>query len=174
MIRSLSLSKHSPFCLALHPPPVHRSSEITRFASTRSLPPQDTVDPKLPRFIRRQHLQKQITSKTKAQPPSPSPSPKVLPTYRSRHYDPSNEASKTNIRLLEPHVLSGRLKKLCDSNNIDDAVYMLKNAPLDAQNTQVWNTLIWGALKMKRFQLSYQLFVDVSAFFINQQLIYGH
>jgi hypothetical protein len=66
------------------------------------------------------------------------------------------------MRLLEPHVLSGRLKKLCDSNKVDDAVYMLKNAPLDAQNTQVWNTLIWEALKVKRFQLSYQLFVDVS------------
>jgi hypothetical protein len=81
------------------------------------------------------------------------------------------------MRLLEPHVLSKRLKTLCDSNKIDDAVSMLKNSPLDAQNTQVWNTLIWEALKAKRFKLSYQLFIDVSTnafnrFFIiiNQQV----
>ena len=162
MIRVLSLSKYSPFS-----PHVLRGAKISRFASTRSLPSHDAVDEsKLPRFIRRQHLQegssknRQITSKTKDQ--SPSLSPKVTPTHRSRHYDPSNEVPKADIRLLEPHVLSGRLKKLCDSNKIDDAVYMLKNAPLDAQNTQVWNTLIWEALKVQRFQLSYQLFVDVS------------
>ena len=65
------------------------------------------------------------------------------------------------MRLLEPHVLSRRLKNLCDSNKIDDAVSTLKNSPLDAQNTQVWNTLIWEALKAKRFKLSYQLFIDV-------------
>lgn len=63
---------------------------------------------------------------------------------------------------LEPHVLSGRLKRLCDAGKVDDAVFMLKNAPLDAQNTPVWNTLIWEALKVNRYQLAYQLFVDVS------------
>ena len=212
----LSLSKHSPFCLNLHSSHVtgrRRGTEI-RFASTRYLPSQDTVnEPKLPRFIRRQHLQEgsskkhaqqftrktesfastrylpsqdtvnepnlprsirrqylqegpsrkhtqQTTSNTRTQ--SPSLSPRVPPTHRSRHYDPSNEAPKANMRLLEPHVLSKRLKNLCDSNKIDDAVSMLKNAPLDAQNTQVWNTLIWEALKAQRFKLSYQLFIDVS------------
>ena len=218
----LSFSKHSSFCLNFYSSPVSgkRRGEI-RFASTRYSPSQDRVnEPKLPRFIRRQHLQegsskkhaeiftsktesftstryipshdtvnepkfpriirrqhfqedssKQITSKTQAQ--YPSLSHKATPTHRSRHYDPSNEAPKENMRLLEPHVLSKRLKNLCDSNKIDDAVSMLKNAPLDAQNTQVWNTLIWEALKAKRFKLSYQLFIDVSytlkMFFINQQ-----
>jgi hypothetical protein len=38
---------------------------------------------------------------------------------------------------------------------------MLKNAPLDAQNTPVWNTLIWECMKAKRFKLAYQLFIDV-------------
>lgn len=155
----------------------HRGSELSRLASTRSLPSQLNAEAesfsKLPRFIRRQHLQEgsskklaqQTTSETSASLP-----PRVPPTHRSRHYNPSNETPKAGIRLLEPHVLSGRLKKLCDSNKIDDAVYMLKNAPLDAQNTQVWNTLIWEALKVKRFQLSYQLFVDVSiSVFINHQ-----
>jgi hypothetical protein len=163
----LSFSKYSPLCLSLH---VSGRRGINRFASRRSLPSQDTVnESKLPRFIRRQHLQEdsskkhvqQITSRTRAQ--SPSLSPRVPPTHRSRHYDPSNEVPKENMRLLEPHVLSRRLKTLCESNNnVNEAVTMLKNAPLDAQNTQVWNTLIWQALKLQRFQLSYELFIDVS------------
>ena len=156
-------------------PPTHQSR---RYDSS-----QDTAnEPKLPRFIRRQHLQEgssmkhaqQITSETGAQ--SVSLSPRVPPTHRSRHYDPSNEVSKANMRLLEPHVLSKRLKNLCDSNKIDDAVHMLKNTPLDAQNTQVWNTLMWEALKAKRFKLSYQLFIDVSIDFlyINRQTDFWH
>ena len=167
---SLSKSKYSPFCLNFYSSQVsrrRRDTETSRFASPRSLPSQDTInEPKLPRFIRRQHLQEgsshtqRISSKIRAQ--SAPLSPKVPPTHRSRHYDPSNEAPKANMRMLEPHVLSKRLKNICDSNRIDDAVHMLKNAPLDAQNTQVWNTLIWEALKVKRFKLSYQLFIDVS------------
>ena len=158
-------------------PPTHRSR---RYDSS-----QDTVnEPKLPRFIRRQHLQEgssmmhalQITSETRAQ--SVSLSPRVPPTHRSRHYDPSNEVPKANIRLLEPHVLSKRLKTLCDSNKVDEAVHMLKNTPLDAQNTQVWNTLMWEALKAKRFKLSYQLFIDVSIFksffLLISKLIFWH
>lgn len=75
----------------------------------------------------------------------------------------SGNSKASNKRLLEPHVLSGRLKKLCDARKLEDAVYMLKNAPLDAQNTPVWNTLIWECMKAGRFQLGYQLFTDVSA-----------
>ncbi|KAF8913893.1 hypothetical protein CPB84DRAFT_1669132 [Gymnopilus junonius] len=71
------------------------------------------------------------------------------------------QTPKSELRLLEPHVLSARLKKLCDDGKIDGAVDMLKNAPLDAQNTPVWNTLIWETLKAKRYQLAYQLFVDM-------------
>ena len=132
------------------------TSNTEGFASTRYIPSKVTVNE--PRFIRRQHLQDD-SSKSHVQ--APSLSPRAPPTHRSRHYDPSNETPKANMRLLEPHVLSRRLKNLCDSNKIDDAVSTLKNSPLDAQNTQVWNTLIWEALKAKRFKLSYQLFIDV-------------
>lgn len=150
-----------------HAQQISSKTEISRFALTRFLPRDTVNEPKLPRHIRRQQPQEgssqnhvqQITSKTRAQ--SPSLFPRVPPTHRSRHYDPSNETPKANMRLLEPYVLSRRLKNLCDSNKIDDAVVMLKNAPLDAQNTQVWNTLMWEALKAKRFKLSYQLFIDV-------------
>jgi hypothetical protein len=65
-------------------------------------------------------------------------------------------------RLLEPHILSQRLKRLCDGGQLEAAIDMLKNAPLDAQNTPVWNTLIWEALKAQRWNLSYKLYTDVS------------
>jgi hypothetical protein len=64
--------------------------------------------------------------------------------------------------LLQPHALSGRLRKMCDEGQLDQAVSTLKNAPLDAQNTPVWNTLIWECMKASRFKLGYQLFTDVS------------
>jgi hypothetical protein len=86
--------------------------------------------------------------------------------HKARYFNTSKTKTGTsessNKRLLEPHVLSQRLKKLCDAGKLDDAVYMLKNAPLDAQNTPVWNTLIWECMKAGRFQLGYQLFTDVS------------
>ncbi|KAF9057583.1 hypothetical protein BJ165DRAFT_1335790 [Panaeolus papilionaceus] len=115
----------------------------------------------LPRFLRRKALQDHSTEKQaeSQRRPSTSTSTKI---FRSRHYDPEKQPDpKSEIRLLEPHVLSARLKKLCDAGKIDDAVSMLKNAPLDAQNTPVWNTLIWETLKAQRYQLSYQLYVDM-------------
>ncbi|RXW25186.1 hypothetical protein EST38_g709 [Candolleomyces aberdarensis] len=38
---------------------------------------------------------------------------------------------------------------------------MLKNAPRDAMNTPVWNTMIWEALKAQRYQLAQSLYVDM-------------
>lgn len=180
---------HSTFAPGSRPEISHSPTTLPkngrRFASTRhSLRGNVGKNPQrggelstLPRFMRRQHLQK--TSTQESTPPTsrstpredypakPSSSSTENQTYRSRHYNPeATTSSKSEKRLLEPHVLSGRLKKLCDDGKIDDAVYMLKNAPLDAQNSQVWNTLIWECLKGKRFQMGYQLFVDVrSSFF---------
>jgi hypothetical protein len=94
----------------------------------------------------------------------------TAPRISSRHKGRNGAAREEGApeaeppkRLLLPHVLSARLKKLCDEGNVDNAVSLLKNAPLDAQNTQVWNTLIWECMKAKRFRLSYELFIDVSA-----------
>ncbi|KAJ7068269.1 hypothetical protein C8F01DRAFT_1364648 [Mycena amicta] len=83
-------------------------------------------------------------------------------SFRSRHYVPK-EKSPT-LRPLEPHILSGRLKKLADKNQLDLAVAMLKNAPLAAQNTPVWNTLIWECSKARRFKLAYELFMKRRGF----------
>jgi len=82
--------------------------------------------------------------------------------FRSKHYDPSSDKPVSEKKLLEPHVLSQRLKKLCDGGKLESAVAMLKSAPRDAQNTPVWNTLIWECMKAERYQLGYQLYTDVS------------
>lgn len=79
--------------------------------------------------------------------------------YRSKHYN--KEPNPDGKIFLEPHILSGRLKKLCDRAQVDTAVAMLKNSPLDAQNVPVWNTLIWECLKAERFRLAHDLYIDV-------------
>nr|GAT59418.1 predicted protein [Mycena chlorophos] len=76
----------------------------------------------------------------------------------ARHHVPKQTQT---LHPLEPHTLSARLKKLADKNQLDLAVSMLKNAPLAAQNTPVWNTLIWECAKARRYKLAYELFVDM-------------
>lgn len=63
--------------------------------------------------------------------------------------------------LLDPYVLAKRLRTLCESGKVDDAVDMLKNSPRDSMNAIVWNTIIWEAMKRQRFQLAYKLYVDM-------------
>ena len=93
---------------------------------------------------------------------------KVNPTFRRSAKGPLTPSAITpeavagkTKRLLEPHMLSQRIKNLCDELQLDAAVEMLKNAPKDAQSTPVWNTLIWEALKAERWNLAYKLYTDV-------------
>ncbi|TFK94738.1 hypothetical protein K466DRAFT_475771 [Polyporus arcularius HHB13444] len=72
-----------------------------------------------------------------------------------------NGDNKQEKRLLKPHVLSGRLTKLCEEGKLDEAVEMLKNMPLDAQNVSVWSTLVAHAGRQNRFQLAYQLHTEM-------------
>ncbi|PFH52719.1 hypothetical protein AMATHDRAFT_139360 [Amanita thiersii Skay4041] len=163
-VAPLSLS-HRPL---LSSPPRIRPCFIhfpnSKFASTRQKQASDVPlndnEPRLPRYLRRQMAF--------GKPSSPSrTSPRLVTThqdkvFRSKHYDPKKiQTPATNMKLLEPHVLSARLKKLCDENKIDAAFSMLKNSPLGSQNTPVWNTLIWEVMKAKRYKLAYQLYVDM-------------
>lgn len=139
-----------------------------RFRSKGELTKGDD-QPQLPRYLRREALysgspapRDDSRQQTKKRPSSQNTPAK--PVYRSRHHNPSHEKAESEIRFLEPYVLSSRLKKLCDAGKIDAAVTLLKNTPLDAQNPPVWNTLIWECMKAKRFKLSYQLFIDVGSF----------
>lgn len=121
---------------------------------------------RLPRYLRRANNSLVVTERRQASKPTTGSST-TTKTFRSRHYDPikANERDtkkkEGGIKLLEPHTLSKRLKALCDVGQLDAAVNMLKSAPLDAQSTPVWNTLIWECMKAHLFRLGYMLFVDV-------------
>jgi len=137
----------------------------SRFASTRQVPSNASDPETLPRFLRRQLVRKVdnansvLTSELSSEKQTAGrPSSK---TFRSKHYDPGEATPKSQLRLLQPHVLSSRLKRLSDNGKLNDAIVMLENTPLDAQNTQVWNTMIWETFKANRCSLAYQLYIDV-------------
>ncbi|KAJ7771355.1 pentatricopeptide repeat-containing protein [Mycena maculata] len=159
--RTRSPSSYSRFSSGEHVSHSPKSPRAGTDTSSRPRWAKDTVAPprgdpsSLPRYIRR------AAANASPDPKSASKATtSTEPRFRSRNYDPSGEKSST-MRLLEPHILSGRLKKLAEVNQLDTAVAMLKNAPLAAQNTPVWNTLIWECMKAKRFKLAYDLFVDM-------------
>ncbi|KAF8655217.1 hypothetical protein AX16_003124 [Volvariella volvacea WC 439] len=161
MLRNATILTTRP---ALARPVAPLTASLTRtFASklrSRPVDEEPLDDLKLPRYLRRAQAK---AADTKASPRTEQP-PTATPQkeFRSRHYDPSKEKQKNeNMRLLEPHVLSARLKKLCDKGKVEEAVTMLKNSPLDAQNTPVWNTLIWECMKANRFKVAYSLYVDM-------------
>ncbi|EAU84780.1 hypothetical protein CC1G_00299 [Coprinopsis cinerea okayama7 len=115
----------------------------SRPASTKAAQARDEViEAHLPRYIRRQGLQK-AAEKGKAKTGAGTPT------------------ESKEIKLLDPYILAKRLRALCQAGKVDDAVAMLKNSPRDAMNTPVWNTMIWEALKNRRFQLAYKLYVDM-------------
>ncbi|KAG1892456.1 hypothetical protein F4604DRAFT_1699555 [Suillus subluteus] len=64
-------------------------------------------------------------------------------------------------RLLKPYDLSIQLKRLCSEGDLDGAIERLRSTPRDAQNVAVWNTMISECLSAERYQLSYDLFIDM-------------
>jgi len=78
----------------------------------------------------------------------------------------SGDISERPKRLLEPYVLSKRLIDLAGRGQLDEAVDLLQNSPLDASNVPTWNTLLLHCMMEKRFKLGHKLFTDVRAPFI--------
>lgn len=152
---------------ALHRPAARslNNNAVTSVKNHRLPPEFDGEEPQIPRWLRRQNAQK---GKAKEQDEGATHPSKDAPKYRSRHLTPEAAKerikSKEGLKLLEPHVLSQRLKKLCERGKLDEAVSLLKNSPLDAQNAIVWNTVIWEAMKVQRHQLAFSLYVDVRPF----------
>ena len=70
--------------------------------------------------------------------------------------------SKDGKRLLSAYELGQRLAKKCQEGSLDEAIDMLKNMPLDAQNTANWNSLMKQAGNVGRYQLAYQLYIEAS------------
>lgn len=81
-------------------------------------------------------------------------SPRVRPGARSTTPDATHY-------LLTPYELSSRILKLHAARKLDEAVELLQNSPLDAQNIKTWNTLLSGCMKDARYKLAWSLFVDL-------------
>ena len=58
-----------------------------------------------------------------------------------------------------------QLKRMCNEGELNGAIERLKTTPRDAQNVAVWNTMISECLSAERYQLSYELFIDVSVLY---------
>lgn len=114
------------------------------------------------------------SGKSRRQPQS-IPTTTQLKSWTNR--PPSNFRTKVNPlddnpegtkRPLEPYVLSKRLVDLANNRQLDEAVNMLQNSPLDASNVPTWNTLLLHCMKEKRFKLGYKLFTDVRVLTLNR------
>ncbi|KAG1779694.1 hypothetical protein EV702DRAFT_1085990 [Suillus placidus] len=84
--------------------------------------------------------------------------------FRSRAQMDKHQGNGEGVqkkRLLKPYDLSIQLKRLCSEGDLDGAIERLKSTPRDAQNIAVWNTMISECLSAERYQLSYDLFVDM-------------
>ena len=86
-----------------------------------------------------------------------------LPSNSRVKANPSNANPEGTKRLLEPYVLSQRLTNLAKQGQLDEAVDMLRNSPLDASNVATWNTLLLHCMMEKRFKLGHKVFADVRA-----------
>ena len=111
------------------------------------------------------NTERPASEKSRRQPPQPVPT-----TTQSRRRLPKNSRVKPDSsdgnpgrpkRLLEPYVLSKRLTNLVSQGQLDEAVTMLQNSPLDASNVTTWNTLLLHCMTEKRFKLGRKLFTDV-------------
>lgn len=65
-----------------------------------------------------------------------------------------------------PYDLSQRMIDVASRGEIDRAIDIVKHSALDSQSTTVWNTLLKQILLAERFKLSYEIFTDVSKFFV--------
>ena len=84
-----------------------------------------------------------------------------LPQNSKVKTGPPDSAPESPKRLLEPYVLSKRLVNLASQGQLDEAVDMLQNSPLDASNVKTWNTVLLHCMMEKRFKLGFKLFTDV-------------
>ena len=85
--------------------------------------------------------------------------------WKGKEKEKSNNVrtdSKAGKRLLSAYELGQRLAKKCQEGSLDEAIDMLKNMPLDAQNTANWNSLMKQAGNVGRYQLAYQLYIEAS------------
>ena len=114
------------------------------------------------------NTERPASAEPRRRPPQPVPStarfrPRSdrLPQNSKVKVDPSNGTPERPKRLLEPYVLSKRLVGLVSQGQLNKAVDMLQNSPLDASNVKTWNTMLLHCMMEKRFKTGYRLFTDV-------------
>jgi hypothetical protein len=94
--------------------------------------------------------------RTSPPPPPPTPPPpQSLPPLSP----PSSSPGKRP--LLQPYELSRRLIALCEQGKVDLAFSVLQQAPRNAQNIKVWNTIVQQCMDAKKYNLAYSVFTDV-------------
>lgn len=92
----------------------------------------------------------------------------TLPGQNKPQYD-TRSSKERERRPLFPYVLSRRLQRLFDEGMQEKALVMLKELPLDSQNTAVWNLVLKELLKSKKYKVAYQQFIDVRLYDIALQ-----
>ena len=76
---------------------------------------------------------------------------------------PSSDAKTPRLTTVDPYSLSSRIKLLCESDRLDEAVDLLRRARRDTINAVVYNTLIHQVLMRKKNKLAWQLWMEVSS-----------
>lgn len=82
--------------------------------------------------------------------------------HRARKEKSTDKKPESVLVLLRPPALSARVTAASKAGLIDEAVALVENAPLDAQNVVVWNTLLSAVMVHRKYKLAYSLYVDVS------------
>ena len=110
-----------------------------------------------------------VSERPPRQPPQPVPkSTRLKPgssrpsAWKAKAKSPDDGRERPK-KLLQPYELSTRLVKLASEGQLDEAIVMLQNSPLDASNVKTWNTLLLQCMKEERFKLGYKLYIDVRA-----------
>ena len=92
----------------------------------------------------------------------PRPSNRFKARQEDRRDDSRPSEQPRYGKLLIPYDLSQRVEALCRDGNLSKAISIVKEAPLDAQNTIVWGSLIRSVILAGRYQEAYRLFIDVN------------
>ncbi|KAH7887745.1 hypothetical protein F5I97DRAFT_1862492 [Phlebopus sp. FC_14] len=122
---------------------LHQTSYVHRFITTGS------------------YSEERQRSRPSRQPVAHDVPPKPHRRPASISNETTNKLHVEGRKLLRPYNLALQLKRLAAEENLDGAIERLQSTPRDAQNTAVWNTMLSLCIQAQRYQLAYQLFIDM-------------
>jgi hypothetical protein len=59
-----------------------------------------------------------------------------------------------------PYDNAVKAATIASRGDLENALEMIKNSPIESQSTKVWNTLIKQAVVAERFKMSYNIFIE--------------